>query len=129
MRSPFGKTLLRIFSIQITHNVFTDCDVTGAMKGLLQYNYDYRNLYKELKNKYASEGDKDKSEYYDKKQLPLKILNNGMFGSISAPHVFPWGDINEGEKITCTGRQYLRHMIRFFNHKGFKPLVGDTDGS
>ena len=115
-------------SIQITHNVFTDCDVTGAMKGLLQYNYDYRNLYKELKNKYALEGDKDKSEYYDKKQLPLKILNNGMFGSISAPHVFPWGDVNEGEKITCTGRQYLRHMIRFFNHKGFKPLVGDTDG-
>jgi len=115
-------------SIQITHNVFTDCDVTGAMKGLLQYNYDYRNLYKELKNKYALEGDRDKSEYYDKKQLPLKILNNGMFGSISAPHVFPWGDINEGEKITCTGRQYLRHMIRFFNHKGFKPLVGDTDG-
>ena len=115
-------------SIQITHNVFTDCDVTGAMKGLLQYNYDYRNLYKELKNKYALEGDRNKSEYYDKKQLPLKILNNGMFGSISAPHVFPWGDINEGEKITCTGRQYLRHMIRFFNHKGFKPLVGDTDG-
>ncbi len=115
-------------SIQITHNVFTDCDVTGAMKGLLQYNYDYRNLYKELKNKYALEGDKNKSEYYDKKQLPLKILNNGMFGSISAPNVFPWGDIDEGEKITCTGRQYLRHMIRFFNHKGFKPLVGDTDG-
>jgi DNA polymerase elongation subunit (family B) len=33
-----------------------------------------------------------------------------------------------GEKITCTGRQYLRHMIRFFNNKGFRPLVGDTDG-
>ena len=33
-----------------------------------------------------------------------------------------------GEKITCTGRQYLRHMIRFFNKKGFRPLVGDTDG-
>ena len=29
-------------SIQLTHNVFTDCDVTGAMRGLLQYNYDYR---------------------------------------------------------------------------------------
>ena len=115
-------------SIQITHDVFTDCDVTGAMKGLLQYNYDYRNIYKELKKKYATEGDMEKSGYYDKKQLPLKILNNGMFGSISAPHVFPWGDVNEGEKITCTGRQYLRHMIRFFNHKGFKPLVGDTDG-
>ena len=115
-------------SIQLTHDVFTECDVTGAMRGLLQYNYDYRNLYKELKSKHAKLGEKEMSEYYDKKQLPLKILNNGMFGSISAPNVFPWGDTNMGEKITCTGRQYLRHMIRFFNEKGFKPLVGDTDG-
>jgi DNA polymerase elongation subunit (family B) len=115
-------------SIQLTHNVFTECDVMGAMRGLLEYNYNYRNLYKELKNKYASEGDKEKSAFYDKKQLPLKILNNGMFGSISAPNVYPWGDSDMGEKITCTGRQYLRHMIRFFSSKGFKPLVGDTDG-
>jgi len=98
------------------------------MRGLLQYNYDYRNLYKKLKSDYAKKGEKEKSAYYDKKQLPLKILNNGMFGSISAPHVYPWGDVNMGEKITCTGRQYLRHMIRFFHKKGFKPLVGDTDG-
>tara|TARA_R110002110_G_scaffold7833_7_gene39497 strand:+ start:4399 stop:7155 length:2757 start_codon:yes stop_codon:yes gene_type:complete len=115
-------------SIQLTHDVFTQCDVTGAMRGLLQYNYDYRNLYKELKKKYSVEGDIEKSEYYDKKQLPLKILNNGMFGSISAPHVYPWGDTDMGEKITCTGRQYLRHMIRFLNSRGFRPLVGDTDG-
>ena len=113
-------------SIQLTHDVFTDCDVMGAMRGLLQYNYDYRNKYKELKNEYAEKGDYEKSAYYDKKQLPLKILNNGMFGSISAPNVFPWGDTDMGEKITCTGRQYLRHMIRFFNSKGFKPLVGDS---
>lgn len=115
-------------SIQLTHDVFTDCDVMGAMRGLLQYNYDYRNKYKELKKEYGEKGDKEKSEYYDKKQLPLKILNNGMFGSISAPNVFPWGDTDMGEKITCTGRQYLRHMIRFFDSKGFRPLVGDTDG-
>jgi hypothetical protein len=51
-----------------------------------------------------------------------------MFGSISAPNVFPWGDTNMGEMITCTGRQYLRHMIRFFADRGFRPLVGDTDG-
>lgn len=115
-------------AMQLTHDIFTDCDVTGAMRGLLQYNYDYRNLYKELKYKHAKLGDKEKSEYYDKKQLPLKILNNGMFGSISAPNVYPWGDTNMGEKITCTGRQYLRHMIRFFYSKGYKPLLLDTDG-
>ena len=113
---------------QLTHGIFTSADITGAMNGLLRYNFENRNLYKELKKKYAKEGDMEKSNYYDKKQLPLKILNNGMFGSISAPNVFPWGDTNMGEKITCTGRQYLRHMIRFMNDKGFTPLVGDTDG-
>jgi DNA polymerase elongation subunit (family B) len=115
-------------SEQLTHGIFTNADITGAMRGLLQYNYDNRNLYKKLKKDYAKQGDMEKSAYYDKKQLPLKILNNGMFGSISAPNVFPWGDTNMGEMITCTGRQYLRHMIRFFDDKGFKPLVGDTDG-
>ena len=115
-------------SEQLTHGIFTKSDITGAMNGLLQYNYDNRNLYKKLKKDYAKQGDMEKSSYYDKKQLPLKILNNGMFGSISAPNVFPWGDTNMGEMITCTGRQYLRHMIRFFNEKGFRPLVGDTDG-
>ena len=30
--------------------------------------------------------------------------------------------------ITCTGRQYLRHMIEFFMEKDYKPLVLDTDG-
>jgi DNA polymerase elongation subunit (family B) len=115
-------------SEQLTHGIFTKTDISGAMRGLLQYNYDNRNLYKELKKEYAAKGDMIKSAYYDTKQLPLKILNNGMFGSISAPNVFPWGDTNMGEKITCTGRQYLRHMIRFFDAKGFRPLVGDTDG-
>jgi DNA polymerase elongation subunit (family B) len=113
-------------SEQLTHGIFTKSDITGAMNGLLQYNYDNRNLYKKLKKDYAKEGDMEKSAYYDKKQLPLKILNNGMFGSISAPNVFPWGDTNMGEMITCTGRQYLRHMIRFMRDKGFKALVGDS---
>jgi DNA polymerase elongation subunit (family B) len=115
-------------SEQLTHGIFTKADISGAMEGLLTYNYNNRNLYKKLKKDYAKQGDMDKSDYYDKKQLPLKILNNGMFGSISAPNVFPWGDTDMGEMITCTGRQYLRHMIRFFDDKGFRPLVGDTDG-
>jgi DNA polymerase elongation subunit (family B) len=112
--------------LQLTHNIFSSCDVMGAQRGLLQYNYDYRNLYKELKNKYAAEGNFELSAYYDKKQLPIKILNNGGFGSISAPNIYPWGDIDMGEKITCSGRQYLRHMIRFLYSRGFEPLVGDS---
>jgi DNA polymerase elongation subunit (family B) len=33
-----------------------------------------------------------------------------------------------GEQITCTGRQYLRQMIKFFMKRGYSPLVMDTDG-
>ena len=33
-----------------------------------------------------------------------------------------------GEKITCTGRQYLRQLVRHFMSKGYDPLVMDTDG-
>jgi DNA polymerase elongation subunit (family B) len=65
---------------------------------------------------------------WDRKQLPIKIFNNSAFGSISAPHIFPWGDIDIGEAITCTGRQYLRQMIKFFMDRGYDPLVLDTDG-
>ena len=36
--------------------------------------------------------------------------------------------MNMGEKVTCTARQYLRHMVRFFIKKGYDPLVMDTDG-
>lgn len=49
-------------------------------------------------------------------------------GHYQAPLVFAWGDMNCGEQITCTGRQYLRMMIKFFMKRGYTPLLCDTDG-
>jgi len=114
-------------SIQLVHDVFPECDVTGAMKGMLKYFRDTRIKYKQLAEQYY-EIDKKKSESYSNKQLPIKIFINSMFGALSAPQVFAWGDMYMGEQITCTGRQYLRQMIRFFMAKGYTPLVMDTDG-
>jgi DNA polymerase elongation subunit (family B) len=114
-------------SIQLVHDVFPDCDVTGAMKGMLKYFRDTRIKYKQLAEQYY-ETDKKKSESYGNKQLPIKIFINSMFGALSAPQVFAWGDMYMGEQITCTGRQYLRQMIKFFMSKGYTPLVMDTDG-
>lgn len=115
-------------SIQLTHGVFPEVDITGALKGMLTYLFATRDLYKNLMKKAQKEGDDVVADMYDKKQLPIKILNNSNFGSVSAPDVYPWGDIDVGAMITCTGRQYLRLMIRFFMEKGFEPIVGDTDG-
>jgi DNA polymerase elongation subunit (family B) len=114
-------------SIQLVHDVFPECDITGAMKGLLTYFRNSRIMYKNLASEYKNI-DKKKSTSYDRKQLPIKIFINAFFGSLSAPQVFPWGDIDMGEQITCTGRQYLRQMLNFFSKRGYSPLVCDTDG-
>lgn len=114
-------------SIQLVHDVFPDCDVTGAMKGMLKYFRDTRIKYKQLAEQYEK-SDPVLSASYSNKQLPIKIFINSMFGALSAPQVFAWGDMYMGEQITCTGRQYLRQMIKFFMSKGYTPLVMDTDG-
>ena len=114
-------------SIQLVHDVFPDCDVTGAMKGMLKYFRDTRIKYKQLSEEFYTT-DPAKSASYGNKQLPIKIFINSMFGALSAPQVYAWGDMYMGEQITCTGRQYLRQMIKFFMTKGYVPLVMDTDG-
>jgi DNA polymerase elongation subunit (family B) len=101
--------------------------VTGVMKGFLSYFRGTRIKYKNLAGKYKNT-DKKLSQKYDTLQLPIKIFINAFFGSLSAPHVFNWGDVDCGEQITCTGRQYLRQMVKFFMNKGYSVLVLDTDG-
>lgn len=129
----FSKNVLKLDysslypSIQLVHDVFPQCDVTGAMKSMLKYFRDTRIKYKTLSSELKL-SDPKSSISYDRKQLPIKIFINAFFGSLSAPHVFPWGDIDMGEQITCTGRQYLRQMIMYFMKKGYVPLVMDTDG-
>ena len=114
-------------SIQLVHDVFPECDIMNGMKSMLKYFRDTRILYKNLASEYEKT-DKKKSLSYDRKQLPIKIFINSLFGALSAPQVFHWGDMFMGEQITCTGRQYLRMMVKFFMNKGYVPLVLDTDG-
>ena len=114
-------------TIQLVYDVVPECDVMGVQKSMLKYFRDIRIKYKLLAGKLAKT-DPVQAEMYDRKQLPIKIFINAYFGSLSAPHVFPWGDMNMGETITCVGRQCLRMMIMFFMKKGYKPLVMDTDG-
>jgi hypothetical protein len=97
------------------------------MKGMLKYFRDTRILYKQLAEE-CYETDPKKAATYNNKQLPIKIFINSMFGALSAPQVYAWGDMYMGEQITCTGRQYLRQMIKFFMSRGYTPLVMDTDG-
>jgi DNA polymerase I len=114
-------------SIQLVYDIFPECDVMGVQKSMLKYFRNIRIKYKLLAGE-LKDTDPVQSEMYDRKQLPIKIFINAYFGSLSAPHVFPWGEMDSGETITCIGRQCLRMMIMFYMKKGYKPLVMDTDG-
>jgi DNA polymerase elongation subunit (family B) len=133
LKVGYSKNILKLDysslypSIQLVHDVFPECDVLNGMKSMLTYFRDERIKNKNLASEWKSK-DKKISQKYDRLQLPLKIFINSLFGALSAPQVFHWGDMNQGEMITCTGRQYLRQMVKFFTKKGYTSTVLDTDG-
>jgi len=133
LKIGYAKNLLKLDysslypSIQLVYDIFPECDVMGVQKSMLKYFRDIRIKYKLLGIKYEKT-DTTLSEKYNRKQLPLKIFINAYFGSLSAPLVFPWGDIDKGEAICCIGRQSLRMMIMFYEKLDYVPLVMDTDG-
>jgi DNA polymerase elongation subunit (family B) len=112
-------------SIQLEHGVFPKLDVTGVLRRLLAYFKTTRDVFKAMANDDSL--DKDTRQLAKTKQLPLKILNNSNFGA-NGSEFFNWADFFCAERITCTGRLYLRNMIQFFMVYGCIPTVCDTDG-
>lgn len=141
-------------SIILTWDIASELDISGVMLQLLAYILDQREKFKGLKKKAKKHAEKlkDQKDIFqgtdeelreliaeiqkweseesanDKKQLPFKIFGNSFFGGFGAPDIFPWGDLICAEMTTCIGRQSLRLMIKWFSDRGYKPIVGDTDG-
>jgi len=141
-------------AVTLTWDIRPDVDISYVMMALLGYILDKREEYKELKSVAKDKGKKCKKELEnliegtneyikkseeikhweaiensnDKKQLPFKIFANSFFGSFGAPNLFPWGDLKSAEKITCVGRQSLRIMVYWFEARGYKTQLLDTDG-
>jgi len=112
-------------SIQLEKDVFPKHDVTNALKRLLLYFKLTRDKFKKLaKDESLPE---DERNFYDVKQLPIKILNNSNFGA-NGSEFFNWADYGCAETITCSGRQFLRLMVDYIIKWGGTPAVEDTDG-
>jgi len=136
--------------IQLTDDVFPMFDITGVMKKLLLYLTTTRNIYKKMGN--GSELDEEEilllkqidSEVHLKyinnsltfediamfkvKQLPIKILNNSLYGALGSHISFNWSDNICASRITCVARIQLRHAIHWFSQFGCIALLAVTDG-
>jgi len=155
-KSGYSKRIMKIDyaslypMIQLEDDVFPIFDITGVIKKMLLYLTTTRNIYKKLAkaSKLNNEEvillktiDHDAHEKYlnghimsaDEakfkiKQLPIKILNNSLFGALGSAISFNWSDNLCAARITCTGRLHLRHGISWFNEFGLVPLLAVTDG-
>jgi DNA polymerase elongation subunit (family B) len=113
-------------SLQITYDIFPTVDVTNVLKRLLTYLLGTRNVFKKLSNDDSLS--KEERSFYKTKQLPLKILNNSLFGALGSGIAFNWGETIVSAHITCAGRLHLRKMIDYFVGYNFTPVLAVTDG-
>jgi DNA polymerase elongation subunit (family B) len=136
--------------IQLTWDVFPMFDITGVIKKMLVYMTTTRNIYKKLANsddlredeiELLKEIDHDTYEkfinnkildsersMFKVKQLPIKIINNSLFGALGSGVAFNWSDNFCAARITSTGRLLLREVIAYYKKFGLEPLLAVTDG-
>jgi len=136
--------------LQLTWDIFPDFDITGVMKKMLLYFTTTRNIYKHIaSNSNLSDEEVGLLEQIDHdffekiinnniqtddvlkakiKQLPIKILNNSLFGALGSNISFNWSDNNCAARITSCGRLSLRHAISWFKKYNCQPLLAVTDG-
>jgi len=136
--------------IQLTDDVFPMFDITGVMKKMLLYMTTTRNIYKKM----GSGAELDVEEVgllkqldpevhvryinnlltsedvamFKVKQLPIKILNNSLYGALGSHISFNWSDNVCAARITSVARIQLRHAIHWFSKFGCIPLLCVTDG-
>ena len=136
--------------LQLTWDIFPMFDITGVIKKMLLYLTTTRNIYKRLANNDKLNAEElallkeiDHDAYrkllenkitdadramFKIKQLPIKILNNSLFGALGSDISFNWSDNNCAARITCCGRLELRHAITWFRKYGCIALLAVTDG-
>jgi DNA polymerase elongation subunit (family B) len=135
---------------QLTWDIFPMFDITNVIKKMLTYMTTTRNIYKKLASstplqdeevsllksidhetyeKYVNDSfTTAERKLYKTKQLPIKILNNSLFGALGSGFAFNWSDNSCAARITCSGRLDLRYAISWFSDFGLVPLLAVTDG-
>ena len=107
-----------------TNGVMYRTDKDGLLSALLRKWFDERVEYRKLSRKFHEEDDKEKSDYFDRRQYLQKVLLNSLYGVLGLP-VFRFYDVDNAEAVTYTGQSLIKFTKKIANNYYNKEL-GDA---
>ncbi len=114
-------------SIMLSYDICPKSDERRIFPKILT---DLKELRFTTKNKVKEEkekGNKALAENYDAMQSSFKILINAMYGYLGFS-IGIFNDYEEADRVTTTGQEIARRMIKEFESRGCKVIEVDTDG-
>ena len=107
-----------------SNGVMYRSDKDGLLSALLRKWFDERVEYRKLSKKFYEQGDKEKSDYFDRRQYLQKIILNSLYGVLGLPS-FRFYDLDNAEAVTYTGQALIKFTKKISNSFYNKEL-GDT---
>ena len=101
-------------------------DKRGIIPEVLETWFAQRVEYKDLMKKYANEGNKEKTAYYDRRQHIQKIFLNSLYGVLGLP-VFRFYDVDNAAAVTITGQDVIKSTAKLVNTQYRKMLQESVD--
>ena len=108
-----------------TNGVMYRTDKDGLLPALLKKWFDERVEYRKLSKKFHESGEKEKSDYFDRRQHLQKIVLNSLYGVLGLP-AFRFYDIDNAEAVTYTGQTLIKFTKKAVNAYYNKEL-NDTE--
>ena len=109
-----------------TNGVMYRSDKDGLLPALLRKWFDERVEYRKLSKKFHEEGDKEKSEYFDRRQYLQKVVLNSLYGVLGLP-AFRFYDLDNAEAVTTTGQSLIKFTKKITNSFYNKELKDSKD--
>jgi len=109
-----------------TNGVMYRSDKDGLLPALLRKWFDERVEYRKLSKKFHEQGDKEQSDYFDRRQYLQKIILNSLYGVLGLP-VFRFYDLDNAEAVTYTGQSLIKFTKKIANNFYNKELGDNKD--
>jgi DNA polymerase elongation subunit (family B) len=112
-----------------SNGVLYRTDKVGCIPDILDLWFSQRVEFKNKMKEYGKSGEKDKYEWYKKRQLVQKILLNSLYGVLGLP-AFRFYDVDNATAVTTTGQTVIKSTADMANIKYNKELdTPDADSN